>query len=48
MFLIAPIVRLNLDVAHGLNDGDTRVHLALGVRASEPGALAAPPLAACL
>jgi len=30
VFLIAPLVRLNLDVAHGLNDGDTRVHFGLG------------------
>ncbi len=30
VFLIAPIVKLNLDVAHGLTDGDTRVHLASG------------------
>ena len=28
VFLIATIVRINLDVAHGLKDGDTRVHLA--------------------
>ncbi len=27
---IAPLVRLNLDVAHGLTDGDTRVHLGVG------------------
>jgi hypothetical protein len=30
VFLIATIVRLNLDVAHGLKDGTTRVHLAMG------------------
>ena len=30
LFLIATIVRLNLDVAHGLEDGDTRVHFAAG------------------
>ena len=30
VFLIAPLVRLNLDVAHGLDDGDTRVHLGVG------------------
>jgi surface antigen Omp85-like protein/surface antigen-like variable number repeat protein len=30
LFLIATIVRLNLDVAHGLKDGDTRVHFAAG------------------
>jgi len=30
LFLIAPIVKLNLDVAHGLTDGDTRVHLGAG------------------
>ena len=30
LFLIAPLVKLNLDVAHGLNDGDTRVHLGAG------------------
>jgi outer membrane protein assembly factor BamA len=30
VFLIAPLIRLNLDVAHGLTDGDTRVHLAAG------------------
>ena len=29
-FLIASIVRLNLDVARGLNDGETRVHFAMG------------------
>jgi outer membrane protein assembly factor BamA len=30
VFLIASIVRLNLDVAHGLKAGDTRVHLSSG------------------
>jgi hypothetical protein len=30
VFLIASIVRINLDVAHGLNTGDTRVHLSSG------------------
>ncbi len=30
VFLIATIVRINLDVAHGLKDGDTRVHLSSG------------------
>jgi hypothetical protein len=30
VFLIAPLVRLNLDLAHGLTDGDTRVHLGVG------------------
>ena len=30
LFLIAPIVKLNLDVAHGLTDGDTRLHLGAG------------------
>ena len=30
LFLIATIVRINLDVAHGLKDGDTRVHLSSG------------------
>ena len=30
VFLIATIVRINLDVAHGLRDGDTRVHLSSG------------------
>ena len=30
VFLIATIVRLNLDVAHGLRDGDTRVHFSSG------------------
>jgi hypothetical protein len=30
IFLIATIVRINLDVAHGLKDGDTRVHLGSG------------------
>ena len=30
LFLIAPLVKLNLDVAHGLTDGDTRVHLGAG------------------
>lgn len=30
VFLIATVVRLNLDVAHGLKTGDTRVHLSTG------------------
>jgi hypothetical protein len=30
LFLIASIVRINLDVAHGLQTGDTRVHLSSG------------------
>jgi hypothetical protein len=30
IFLIASIVQLNLDVAHGFRDGDTRVHLGMG------------------
>jgi outer membrane protein assembly factor BamA len=30
VFLIATIVRINLDVAHGLKDGQTRVHLSSG------------------
>ena len=30
VFLIAPLVRINLDVAHGLKTGDTRVHLSSG------------------
>ena len=30
VFLIAPFIRLNLDLAHGLTDGDTRLHLAAG------------------
>ena len=30
VFLIATIVRINLDIAHGLKDGDTRVHLSSG------------------
>ena len=30
IFLIATVVRINLDVAHGLRDGDTRVHLSSG------------------
>ena len=30
VFLIAPLVKLNLDVAHGLTGGDTRLHLAAG------------------
>jgi outer membrane protein assembly factor BamA len=30
IFLIATIVRINLDVAHGLKDGKTRVHLSAG------------------
>jgi outer membrane protein assembly factor BamA len=30
VFLIATIVRLNLDVAHGLKDGKTRVHFGMG------------------
>ncbi len=32
VFLIATIVRINLDVAHGLKDGDTRVHSEFGVQ----------------
>ena len=30
VFLIAPIVQLNLDVARGFKDGDTRVHVGMG------------------
>jgi len=30
VFIIAPLVKLNLDVAHGLKDGDTRVHFSAG------------------
>ena len=30
IFLIASVVRINLDVAHGLKTGDTRVHLSSG------------------
>jgi outer membrane translocation and assembly module TamA len=30
LFLIASVVRLNLDVARGLRTGDTRVHLSSG------------------
>jgi hypothetical protein len=30
VFLIAPLVRINLDVAQGLRTGDTRVHLSSG------------------
>jgi hypothetical protein len=30
VFLIAPFVKINLDVARGLKSGDTRVHLATG------------------
>jgi outer membrane protein assembly factor BamA len=30
VFLIAPLVKLNLDLAHGLGDGDTRLHLGVG------------------
>ena len=30
VFLIATIVKINLDVAHGLKNGDTRVHLSTG------------------
>jgi hypothetical protein len=30
VFLIASFVRLNLDVAHGFTDGDTRVHFGMG------------------
>jgi Omp85 superfamily domain len=30
VFLIATIVRINVDVAHGLKDGGTRVHLSTG------------------
>ncbi len=32
------IVRLNLDVAHGLNDGKTRVHLGIGLHFLKQGA----------
>jgi hypothetical protein len=30
VFLLASVVRLNLTVAHGLKNGDTRVHLSSG------------------
>jgi Omp85 superfamily domain len=30
LFLIATVVRINLDIAHGLKTGDTRVHLSSG------------------
>jgi outer membrane protein assembly factor BamA len=30
LFLIATIVRINLDIARGLKNGDTRVHLSSG------------------
>jgi hypothetical protein len=30
IFLIAPLIKINLDVAHGLKTGDTRVHLSSG------------------
>jgi len=30
VFFIAPLVRLNLDLAHGLKGGDTRLHLGVG------------------
>jgi outer membrane protein insertion porin family len=30
LFLIASIVRINLDIAHGLKTGDTKVHLSSG------------------
>jgi hemolysin activation/secretion protein len=30
VFLIASIVRINLDIAHGLKTGDTKVHLSSG------------------
>jgi hypothetical protein len=30
LFLIAPLVRINLDIAHGLNGGGTRVNLGTG------------------
>jgi outer membrane protein assembly factor BamA len=30
VFVVAPLVKLNLDVAHGLTDGDTRLHLGVG------------------
>jgi hypothetical protein len=32
VFLIAPLVRINLDIAHGLKDGETRLHLSTGFR----------------
>jgi hypothetical protein len=28
--MIAPLIKLNLDVAHGITDGDTRLHLGAG------------------
>jgi hypothetical protein len=30
VFLIASILRINVDVAHGFKTGDTRVHLGMG------------------
>jgi hypothetical protein len=30
LFLIASIVRINLDIARGLKTGDTKVHLSSG------------------
>jgi outer membrane protein assembly factor BamA len=30
VFLIAPLITLNLDLAHGLRNGDTRLHLSAG------------------
>ncbi len=42
VFLIATIVRINLDVAHGLKDGDTRVHLSSGFSASRASARQLP------
>jgi hypothetical protein len=30
VFLLASIVRINLDIARGLKTGDTRVHLSTG------------------
>jgi hypothetical protein len=30
LFIIAPLVKINLDVAHGLKGGPTRFHLGMG------------------
>ena len=30
LFLIAPLLKINLDIAHGLNGGGTRVNLGTG------------------
>jgi len=30
LFILAPLVKINMDVAHGLNGGPTRFHLGMG------------------